>query len=151
MTNYLKRLVYVDAEGKQKITPLFYPFLFSTFFYGLGFAAAGHWSGVYTSSLFTAMTNLHPWLPLFWGLAALTACVLASILILGRKWPWMGEYAAMFGFLVWLFAGFVYLLNGYWLVLLTVAIPNTFFWCFYYVRVKWYERQKKAGLLVDAG
>jgi len=57
----------------------------------------------------------------------------------------------MFGVLVWLFAGITYGMNGYWLVVLTVALPNGFFWVFYYWRLAWYKRAKKAGILIDAG
>lgn len=149
MTNYVKRLLYVDAKG-TKINPLFYPFLFATIVYGLGFSLLGGWSGVNTSSLFGAMSNLHNWLPTLWGVCALLAGGFAVAMMLLRHAP-LGSLAAMFGFLVWLFAGFVYLLNGYYLVLLTVTFPNVYFWVFYYMRLAWYNRAKKAGLIVDAG
>lgn len=151
MTNYVRRLIYIDAAEKQKINPLFYPFLFASLLYALGFTFLGWWTGVSTSSLHTAMTAIHVWLPEAWGVVTLVAVVFALILLLGRRWANLGEYAAMMGFLVWTFAAMVYILNGYWLVLLSVALPNAFFWCYYYVRVKWYERQKDAGLLIDAG
>lgn len=150
MTEYWKRLVYIDAGQEIRITELFYPFLFSTFFYGLGFSLFGWWSGVNQSSLFICMNAIHAWVPIVWGVGAAVAVILAVILLVGRKWPFLGQYASMFGFLVWLFASWVYILNGFWLVLLTVALPNAFFWLYYYVAVKWYERRKNAGL-IDAG
>ena len=151
MTNYVKRLVYVDAQERQRINPLVWPFFFATFVYGFGFMFGGQWSGVTASSLWQAFYALHSFLPAVWGACALLAASLALALILTRKYVHLGDFAAMFGVLVWLFAGFTYALNGYWLVVLTVAGPNLFFWVFYYWRLAWYKRAKKAGVLVDAG
>lgn len=149
MTDYVKRLIYVDNRSKIKINPLFYPFLLATFAYGLGFTAFPWWSGVNSSSLFSAMSAIQFTLPHLWGIFALLAGIFAMILVLFRRGGWLGETAAMFGFLVWLFAGIVYALGGYWMVFLSVTGPNMYFWGWYYIRVKWYERQKAAGHLVD--
>jgi len=147
MTNYVKRLLYLDQ--KRKLNPLFYPFLLATFVYGLGFLAFSWWSGVNTSSLFGAMESLHVFLPSLWGLLAVLAVAFVIILMLRREGHWLGEVASMLGFLVWLFAGFVYALGGYWLVLLTVTGPNVYFWGWYYMRVKWYQRMKAAHMIQD--
>lgn len=148
MVNYVKRLIYVD-EQKRAINPLFYPFLFATLIYGVGFLALGGWSGVNSSSLWTALHALHPWLPSLWGLGATLAALSATALLIFRKQEWLGEFAALFGFMIWIFAATVYAINGFWLVLLTVTIPNGYFWGYYYSRLKWYERQKRVGLLTD--
>lgn len=148
MVNYVKRFVYVDSTETRKVNPLFYPFLVSTFLYGLGFATLNWWSGVSSSSLFQAFFAIHPWLPIIWGVAAVLAATAALVLLLRRKGRF-GELAAMFGFLVWLFALIIYAMNGFWLVMATVAAPNLYFWIYYYFKVKWYERQKDLGLLLD--
>jgi hypothetical protein len=96
------------------------------------------------------MAAIHSWLPLVWGIGAFLAGAFALFMVLYRKVAW-GETAAMSGFLVWLFAIIVYAINGFYLVLFSVTIPNIFFWCVYYWRIAWYKRQKAAGLLVDAG
>lgn len=151
MTNYVKRILYVDAEESSRVNPLFYPFLVATFFYGLGFGAFSEWDGVSKSSLFQAMYADHPLMPFCWGVLAFFAGAFALILLLTRKRGILGEIAAMFGFLVWMYAAWIYAQGEYWLVLVTVTGPNVYFWGWYYTRVKWWERQKKMGLLVDAG
>lgn len=148
MTNYIKRFVYVGSDEHSKINPLIWPFLLATTLYGLGFMLLGDWTGVSSSSLFGAMYDLHNFLPTLWGLVASLAGA-AAVTIIARRSGWWGELAALLGFSVWLFAFFVYLLQGFWLVLLTVALPNLYFWTWWYFRVKWYERQKKAGIIID--
>jgi hypothetical protein len=150
MVNYVKRLIYVDATEKQKINPLFYPFLWATFVYGLGFVVFGSFNFVSVSSLFQAFYTIHPWLPRVWGGFAIVAGAAAMALLLLRHGKW-GDIASMFGFLVWLFALIVYALNGFWLVLLTVTVPNLYFWVYYYFKVKWYMRSKEAGFIRDPG
>lgn len=142
------RLLYVDAELSQRVNPLIYPFLFATTLYGLGFLFLGDWSGVSTSSLFTATIALHKFLPALWGLFASLAGILGFVTLLVRQ-PFLGEAPSFLGFSVWAFAAFVYILNSYWLVLLTVALPNLYFWVWWFFRVKWYEREKKSGRIVD--
>lgn len=148
MTNYIRRFIYVDDAERQKVNPLIYPFLFATLIYGLGFALLGDWTGVSTSSLFTAMWSLHNFLPALWGIAAALAALL-GVAVTAFRQVHLGEAASMFGFLVWFFAGLIYLLSGYWLVLMTVALPNTYFWLWFYLRLKWYARMKSTGSLVD--
>lgn len=148
MTNYVKRLVYIDDAEKIRINPLIWPFFWATYFYGVGFALLGNWSGVSKSSLYQSFYELSPGAPLLWGIAAIAAAVSAMILILYRVQPF-GSVAAMFGFMVWLFAGIVYAEGGFWLPLITVAIPNAWFWTFYYLRYRWYVHQKSLGLLTD--
>jgi hypothetical protein len=149
MTNYLKRLLFVDDEERQHINILFYPFIFATFFYGLGFSAFGWWSGVSTSSLFHAFMNMHPAVAPVWGACALLAAILAILMVTTRYASWLGSLASMFGFLIWLFAACTYIANGFWLVVLTVAIPNAFFWAWYYMSVKRYARRKDTGQIQD--
>jgi hypothetical protein len=151
MTDYLKRLRYIDDDGKVTVNPLFYPFLFATLIYGLGFTLFGWTSGVNTSSLYGALVAMHTFLPALWGSVAILAAFLAFFAILTRRTHVVSASAAMSGVLLWLFAAITYLQGGYILVILTVALPNMFFWVYWYVRLKWYQRQKAAGLLVDAG
>lgn len=79
------------------------------------------------------------------------ASVFAIILLITRTRGGLGEFAALFGFSVWMFAGGTYAVNGFWLVLFSVALPNIYFWGWYHMRIKWYGRMKKAGELIDAG
>lgn len=148
MTSYWKRFVYVSKGSQQRVNPLIYPFLAATLLYGLGFFLLGDWTGVSTSSLFTAMSALHNFLPAVWGAMAALAGILGVATIVARK-ALLGEVPSLLGFSVWAFAAFVYILNSFWLVLLTVALPNLYFWVWWFFRIKWYDREKKSGRIID--
>lgn len=150
MTNYVKRLVFVDSAEKIRINPLIWPFFWSTFFYGFGFAVLGNWDGASKSSLYQSFYELDQRAPLVWGIIALLTAGTAMTLVLTRYQP-LGSISAMLGFLLWLFASIVYVEGNFWLPLFTVAIPNMWFWCFYYLRFRWYAHEKRIGLLTDAG
>lgn len=147
----MRRLIYIDVEETQRINPLFYPFIIATFLYGFGFSLFNWWSGINKSSLYQAMYSTAASMPVIWGSMAALASIFAIILALYRRGGLLGEVAAMFVFLVWLYAAWIYGEGGYWLVMLSVAGPNTYFWAWYYTRVKWWEREKVAGRLIDAG
>jgi CHASE2 domain-containing sensor protein len=147
MNKYVSRLIYVDKSHNEKVNPLAYPFLIATLLYGVGFFGLGFWQGVALSSLFQSLFDLNSILPQVWGILALTASFSAFVTIFTRKTKWWSGIASMTGVLVWLFAGIVYGMYGYWIVLITVAVPNLFFWVWYYFRVRSYERQKRAGLV----
>ena len=148
MNKYLKRLIYVDSSETQKINPLLYPPLLATLVYGSGVVFFGWWDGVALSSLYQAMSGMYPWLPQIWGLFAMVSAASAAVLLLIRR-GWWGETAAMTGFLSWMFALFVYMTGGYWLVVITVTLPNLYFWTYYYLSVKEFMRRKSNGLVRD--
>jgi hypothetical protein len=90
------------------------------------------------------------YMPYIWGTAAVVAAMFAAVLLLFRYVVY-GTFASMFGFCVWDFAGITYAENNFWLPFVTVTMPNTFFWVWYYFRVKRYERDIKTGRIVAAG
>lgn len=151
MTNYLNRLRFLDSKGKIRVNTLAFPFLFATGAYGIGFALFNKFSGVSKSSLYQAMYEVGPHIPILWGILAIAAATLAMLLLITRILGVVGEASSMMGFLVWLYAAFIYLDGGFYLVLITVALPHVYFWGWYYTRVKWWARTKKARGLTDAG
>lgn len=151
MTNYIRRLIYVDAAETTKVNPLFYAFMFGTLMYGLGFVFFGFTEGVSSSSLYKSLFMLHEWLPRVWGLGALVAGILSFYCILTRQTHYISPFTSMLGVMVWLFAAFCYLQTGAWLLVLTITIPYGYFWVYWYFRLKWYLRLKDAGQMVDAG
>lgn len=148
MTDYIKRLVYIDEAEKVKVNPLIWPFFACIIVYGLGFAFFGGFDFVSSSSLFQSFDSVHTWLPQVWGVAALLSGLAAVTMVLFRK-AFLGGAAAMNGFLVWLFAVIVYLLNGYLLVAISVGAVNLYFWVYYYFRLHWYLRMKARGIIHD--
>lgn len=148
MTDYVKRLVYIDNEQTTKINPLVWPFFIAITIYGLGFLFFTPFDWVASSSLFQSFNGVHTWLPQVWGFFAFIAGLASTTMVLFRK-SFLGATAAMSGFLVWLFALIMYTLNGYFLVAVTVAGVNLYFWVFYYFRLRWYLRMKKRGIIHD--
>jgi len=148
MTDYVKRLVYIDDQKGIKINPLVWPFFIAITVYGLGFLFFTPFDWVSTSSLFQSFDSLHHWLPQIWGFFAFLSGVAAFTMVLYRR-TFLGGTAAMSGFLVWLFAALLYISNGYYLVAVTVAGVNLYFWVYYYFRLRWYVRQRNAGIIHD--
>lgn len=148
MTDYAKRLIWIDEERTAKVNPLVWPFFMAMTIYGLGFLFFSPFDWVSTSSLFQSFASLHSWLPRIWGGFALVSGLSAMAMVLYRKMV-LGGTAAMSGFLVWFFACTVYVMNGYLLVAVTVSGVNLYFWMYYYFRFRWYNRQKALGKIHD--
>lgn len=140
MNKYVRRLVYINDKETKFINPLIYPFLLGTLIYGIGFAFLGDWSGVASSSLYQAMLSMHSSIPVAWGIGASMASGFAIILLLRRR-GWWGGIASITGWMVWLFAAIVYAMEGYWLVFLTVALVYGYFWVYYYLSIKDFQRR----------
>lgn len=93
-----------------------------------------------SSSLFQAMYAMSPAVPIVWGAVAVMASGFAITLLLRRS-GWWGGIASLSGWMVWLFAAIVYAMEGYWLVLLTVAMVYGYFWVDYYLTIKTLQRK----------
>jgi len=85
--------------------------------------------------LYTAMTHLFPALPAIWGAVALGAIVLNLLSLILRR-VGVAATSAFLGALVWIFAAWVYLLGGDYLIFVSVTLPNLFFWVWYYLDFK---------------
>lgn len=148
VNKYLTRLIYREQGSTERVNDLVWPFLFASLIYGLGFATLGWWDGVSTSSLYKAMNETDVWLPEIWGTCAALASILALVFISTRKTV-LGEVSAFFGFLVWAYAVWVYAEAGFWLVVLTVALTNAYFWGWLYLRTKWHKHARELGKFHD--
>lgn len=133
---------FTHLDNNTKINFLIYPFFLATLSYGIGFLCFGSWAGwIAKSSLFTAMTAIHPWIPFIWGGGAIIAVVAAILFIGTRKFLSIGDTAALFGSLVWIFAAFCYALTGGYLLVFAVALPNLMFWIWYFFRLSGFRRR----------
>ena len=93
-----------------------------------------------SSSLYQAMLSMHPYVPVGWGIGASMASGFAIVLLLRRR-GWWGGIASITGWMVWLFAAIVYVMEGYWLVFLTVTMVYGYFWVYYYLSIKDFQRR----------
>lgn len=138
MNKYISR-VTSSARG-EVFNPLLWPFLFTTFVYGMGFTAFVWVDSIHYSSLFVAMTTIHPWIPFIWGtVAALT--IIVGITFLLFNIPPAGKISGLIGFMVWVFAGFCWALTGGWFLTLALAIPNMWFWIWQYLSLSYFGAQ----------
>jgi hypothetical protein len=141
----LRRLVW--RTDTERLNPLIYPFFLTTLAYGVGFLLFGWWSGVGASSLFQTMLSIHSWMPEIWGGLATLVSAGNVWMMIQRKYRWLGEAVSYGAVLLWLFACVCFAMNGVWLVILTVGVPNLWFWLWYYGRVKRYTAEVSAGLV----
>ena len=139
MNRYWLRITK-SARG-ENFNPLSWPFLGATFSYGLGFTVFSGTTGTSASSLFTAMSSLHPAIPFIWGVVALLT-ILVGITFLMFRIPPAGKISGLVGFMVWVFASFCYILTGGWLLLFSVALPNAYFWVWQYLSLSLFRHEE---------
>jgi hypothetical protein len=128
---YFSRLTS-SARGEM-FNPLIWPFLISTFAYGLGFAIflpLTNMGG--ESSLFDAMNRIDPIAPVAWGIVALLTIIMGLSFLMFNIPPF-GKVSGLVGFGLWEFAAACYAFNGDWLTLVAVTVPNMIFWFWQYL------------------
>lgn len=140
LKRYLSR-VTSSARG-ELFNFLIWPYLFSTFMYGLGFSVIiplTKFSG--DSSLYAAMVMVGGTeTPIVWGIVAV-ATILFGLTFLMFNIPPFGRISGIIGFMLWLFASICYLLSGSYLVMFAVAVPNMVFWIYQYISLSRYRRE----------
>lgn len=128
-----KRLVY-RTPGKMH-NFLMYPFLLMTASYGVALTFFQHTTPVQESILYSlTVISLPESVLSVWGVVALVVSVVNFVALILRKRS-LGTFVSMLGFLLWLYAFWLYLLNYYVLQLFFAAIPNLMFWGWYYVSI----------------
>lgn len=130
MNKYIARLTS-SARG-EAFNPLTWPFLFSMLAYGVGFVSISITGATAPSTLYVVMLGLGSFLPLVWGVIAILNIV-GGVTFLLFNVPPFGKITGLVGFMLWLFAGFGYILAGGWLPLIAVVLPNMFFWIWQYL------------------
>lgn len=135
----LKARVMRSARG-ELFNPLIYPFLLATFAYGVGFIKFVCSDRGTSSSLFAAMFSISPTLTLIWGILAVLV-VIVSFYVLVMDRPPIGKANCMMAWMLWMFAGLVYVLTGGWLPLFAVALPSLYFWTWQYFSLSKFRRQ----------
>lgn len=111
--------------------PLALLFMLATLAYGIGFLILPYSKILGTSSLFVTMAGFGTHIVIFWGVA----CILSVVVtLLGYR------TATLLGWAVWVFAALCYVLDGNWLVLVAVSIPNMLFWLWQYGHTSKYNK-----------
>jgi len=139
MNKYFSRVT--SSSRGETFNPLMWPFLLSTFSYGIGFAFILPFTKIAgTSSLFNAMSSLGNSLPIIWGAIAIIT-ILCGLTFLMFNIPPVGKASGLAGACLWLFASSCYIATGEWLVLLSVAVPNLIFWIWQYFSLSQFRRE----------
>lgn len=141
MNKYASR-VTSSARGKG-FNPLTWPFFITTMAYGLGFAAFYSTDAVGASSLFIAMSGLNMTLPYVWGGAAILTIIMGFTFLLFNIPP-AGKLSGLVGFMLWVFASFCWALAGGWLLVISVGVPNMYFWIWQYLSLSLFRREDAA-------
>lgn len=128
-----------SARG-ELFNPLIYPFILVTFSYGIGFTLFSHTEAVSQSSLFLAMVSVSPLLTVIWGVLAIVV-ILTGFYVLIKDKPPLGKANCFLAWMLWFFAGIVYVLTGGWLTLFAVTIPSLYFWTWQYFSLAKFRRQ----------
>lgn len=128
-----------SARG-EFFNPLIYPFLLTTLSYGIGFTIFGWASAVQESSLFSSMVSISPTIPFIWGILAIAVIVIGIYVLIFDKPP-IGKLNCFIAWMLWFFAGVVYVITGGWLTLFAVTIPSLMFWTWQYFSLAKFRQQ----------
>lgn len=136
-----QRLSRVTSSARGEVfNPLMWPFLITTFAYGIGFTFFPHTESVENSSLFEAMTKVQGHFPLAWGVACLLTIIMGLTFLLYNIPP-AGKVSGLIGFGLWVFAAFCWGLTGGWLLVAALALPNLWFWFWQYLSLSLFRRE----------
>lgn len=137
----LKTKNFTKGSGDAPINPFIYVFAYITFVFGLCFTFLPTWSGAEQTSLYQLTTlQTVEFTTSIWGICAMLVVFVGFVALYYRK-RWLGNFASMFGFFVWLFAAITYVIGGFWFGFLVAALPNVFFWSWMYFRTEKYHRE----------
>jgi cellulose synthase/poly-beta-1,6-N-acetylglucosamine synthase-like glycosyltransferase len=134
MDKYISRITS-SARG-ELFNPLLWPFLLSTFAYGVGFTFTNGGG----SSLYLAMAEFGLAIPIVWGVVALMV-IIGGLTFLLFNIPPFGKVSGLIGFMAWLFAAACFLYAGSWLPFFSVAVPNMWFWIWQYLSLSQFRRE----------
>lgn len=99
--------------------PLALLFMLESLAYGIGFLLLPRMAELGTSSLYVTMSGFGTHIIVIWGVALILSVV---ITLAGYR------LASLLGSMAWIFAVICYGLDGNWLVLVAVAVPNMLYW-----------------------
>lgn len=145
MKKYIRRL-YMKTDTAP-FNPFLHVFVIKTLVIGMLFTFYASNQKIESLTLFQ-LTN--DYLPNqagnFWGLA-LILVVIGHVLEMEFRGKGFGRYTAMLGFMLWLYAAVVYLLNGNWFGIIAITATSIFFYAWYYGSSINYQRDLKAGII----
>lgn len=130
-----------SARG-ELFNPLLWPFLLSTFAYSVGFTVFVGTSAAAKSSLFVAMTMLHPSVPFIWGILGVVT-ILGGLTFLLFNIPPYGKFSGIMGFMLWTFVTICYAYQANFLLIFSLALPNIWFWFWQYLSLSVFRSQDR--------
>lgn len=141
MKKYIRRL-YMKTDFRF-FNPFIHVFVLKALIYGILFSLFSHTASVKESNLFKLTTE---YLPAnagsIWGIF-LIIVVVVHLLEMEFRGRGFGAYAAILGFMCWLYAGFIYLNTEQWLAITGIVMPDLFFWAWYLFSSQRYRQELK--------
>lgn len=140
---YLRRM-YMKTDTIP-FSPFLHVFIIKTMVIGILFTLFGASDNVSSTALFKMTTD---YLPSFvgnlWGLVLLSVVVL-HVLEMQFRGKNFGAWTAMIGFMAWIYAGIVYLIDHNYFAIVSITGSSIFFYIWYYVSAATYRRQLHRG------
>lgn len=96
------------------------------------------------------MSAVHTIIPPIWG-ALLLFVSIANYFVLAYRLLNLGAATAFIGFLCWMFASIMFAQQANIVILLSVGVPNLWFWVWYYLRVKLYFKLVAQHMVLSQG
>lgn len=145
MKKYLRRL-YMKTET-EKFNPFLHVFIIKSFAIGIMFTAFGATDPIHGTILFELTSDYLPdYAGNLWGISLILVTIghVCEMLFRGR---WFGAVTAMLGFVAWLYAAIIYVMNDNYFALIAITGTSIFFYAWYYVSAKEYRQQLRNGTI----
>lgn len=118
--------------------PLVHIFFYITFVFGFSFTFLNDTENIKNVILFAqSEKSIGYFVISVWGVAAMLITIANTYSVVNRKFS---PAPALLGFMLWLYAGVIYGMTGFYFQLAVVGVPNLIFWGWYYVQIRAYGR-----------
>jgi hypothetical protein len=139
MNKYISRLT--SSSRGEVFNKLAWLFLFPTFFVGLAFVVGIPLGlGGTSQAMATALNGLVPHGATIWGSLAMANIILGTTFLLIR-FPPFGKTAGLIGFMLWLWAGIAFAMEGLGLLTFVICIPQGLFWIWQYLALSRFKAE----------
>ncbi len=132
---------FTKCDSGETLNWLMHPFLFITLFLSIGFLFFGDTLSIQSVVLYAESAKIDGAVST-WGVIGLITMALhtAGFIIRGKIGVRMMQIALFGGFYLWLWAGIIYFLGGFWFQLIVFCMPNIWFWTWYWWQ--WIKRNR---------
>lgn len=140
MNKYISRIT--SSNRGESFNVLSWLFLIPTFLCGVAMLIAEPLSlGGTVGLIFNSLNSAFPLSALGWGFIATMNITLGTLYLLFR-FPPIGKTSGIIGFMLWLWAGFWFILSQMYFVALILALPQAVFWIWQYLTLSRFSSEE---------